>query len=1332
VTATPSETWAVALHGTGDDDVPLGAGVVIDDRLVLTCEHVARRDGELRELWVRFPRAFHVSPWERRRVTAIRCSGLDLALLELDEPVPASVVPARLRRPTGPDLVDLPWHAYGFPRQSDGGRPAGGTIAGEGGYGHVHLTTPDGPGIAQGFSGAGLWSPRYDAVVGIVTSADHSTGAGHALTLAYADEHLPAMKLSTLDAWRVGDADELSRAAWGWTLAADDEAGHHWLPRARGVASGHETGSRFRGRAAALRRLREFLDEPVAAGRPMIVTGSPGVGKSAVLGRIVTTADREIAGSLPADDTAERATVGSVACAVHVKGKTALEVAEEIARGVGVTLPHATADLVPALRTRLAPHPGRCNLVIDALDEAATPGETRVLIDDVLLPLARTGAPVGVQVVIGTRRADDLGDLLGAFGSDTDLVDLDAPEFFAADDLTHYAQATLQLAGGGSGFSAYADPAVAGPVAARIAALADRNFLIAGLVARTRALRDLRPIDPERVMFTPTVGDTLADFVTHLPPAGAAPAVLVLTALAHAETPGLPISLWQVATEALGAAVTGEQLTEFARSSAANFLVESGDPARPTYRLFHQALNDALLAGSRGQEPELVRAWTEFGRAAGWSAAPEYLLRSLPQHAARAGRIDDLLNDDDYLMHCHLDRLLVDADAAGTELGRARRLLLQRTPAAVGAPPGERAALFSVVDRLDNLEARITATGAPYRARWAHTPPRLERTVLEGHSLAVHDVCAITVDGRHLLVSAGEEGTVRLWDPLTNQTVQSFACHGDCIRGVCAVDGDAGSLLATASHDGTIGIWDPRSGVRQHTLVGHSAWVRNICALPGAGGDLLASGGDDRTVRIWDAAAGMPLRVLTGHTGWVTAVTHVPVRPYGLVASTGFDATIRLWDPLTGAECGVLRGHEGWVTTLYAIDDGRRVLLASAGYDGTVRLWEPITGEPVACLSTGGLITDLCAVSTPDGPLLVSTGEDGVMRLWDVATGAQRQTLHGDASWIRAVCELPMPQRHMLATAGDDGTVRVWDPLGGLPRAVRQSELPGGVTDVCGVPAGSATLVASAGTDGAVRLWDAESGAPQEVIRTHSPSVNAVCSVADEDQPVVVAAGDSVSVWGVPEAEEIADFSDHQGAVSAAAAFRAGHQLIVAMAGEDQVVRLWRPRNGGVRHSLGVHHDRVTALAVVRWPDLRWALASADNTGVVRLWDDEHRLVWQQHSHQDGVSALGTAVVEGRTLLISGGVDRTVRLWDSVNGRPVKVVTGHTAEVTSVDAAAVGDRLVLVSASLDRTVRLWDLPSGRPIRTIPVHHRARACRWVDGRLVIGLDRGLLALDVQPR
>lgn len=1348
MTAFPDDSpWAVALHR--GQDTPIGTGIVIDINLVLTCHHVAfAADGTLHDdLWVAFPLAEKVNYFDRRKVRQClhdgrRVAHVDLVVLELVEPVPPSVAPARLRCLEPKPLIGRPFWTYGFPAGIIGGTPAIGTFTEIGGWGHVMISSGTGGTLSKGFSGGAVWSPEYQAVVGVVVSAD-AQGKGQAVTLQYANEQIPEMKLRTLSAWRAEDADDTALSAWGWTLNTDGEAGRHWLPRARGVAVDTEGGARFRGRTAALRQIVDWIDGPALVARPLVVTGSPGVGKSAALGRIVTTADPQIRTSLPGSDVGVRASIGSVSCAVHAKGKTAVEVAKEIARAVAVDLPDLPADLMPAVRERLDRRPTRFALIVDALDEAANPEQVRVLVNDVLLPLARACGQYGFRVVVGTRRSDDQGDLIACFGDDAELIDLDTPEYFAESDLVNYAQATLQLIGAERPANPYADAATAAPLARRIATLAKGNFLVAGLVARARALRDNEPVHPASVSFTATVAHALDAYLSGLPMAGSTSARLALTALAYAETPGLPLPLWQTAIAALDGAVTEAELAGFARTSAANFLVETGGGAQPVYRLFHQALNDALLAdrdaraSRRDDQRRLVTAWADRAGATGWADAPDYLLRSLPHHAAKAGLVELLLADEDYLLHAHLDRLLtvVDAEQAPmAPLPEARARLLLRTPLAVAAEPAERAALFSVVDRLDDLGSEIVAGAAPYRARWAHTPPRQERSVLDGHSQAVYDVAAIEIDSRRLLASAGDDGTVRLWDPLTNQAEQVFTCHEDTVRGVCALrTGGREVLIATASHDGTIGLWDPRTGYRRHKLRGHGDWVRNICAIPLPDGDLLASAGDDRTVRVWDPVTGAQRYELTGHAGWVTAVTYVPAGDRNLLASTGYDGMIRIWEPTAGGDpLRVLAGHSGWVTTLSAVSVPGGTLLASAGYDGTVRIWDPLTGQRVQILDTGGPITDLCTVDIDGGCLLVSTGEDGLIRLWDVPTWTKRPSLRGHASWIRAVCELRTAKDPMLATAGDDGTVRLWDPIGGQRDTVADQDRFRPVSAVCRVAGERPALAASGDVDGRVRVWDARSGERMLEFKTPGGAVNAMCAVADDEEPLVLAARDDnvVVSWDARDGSLVREMNEHHDRVAAVCPIVVDGETLIASAGDDQAIRLWHPHTGGVRAVLLGHVTRawVTALATVRWQGFE-ALASADKSGTVMLWSGGDTPRWTQQGHQDAVNALCGVAVAGRPALISASADHTIRMWDAEQGQPVRWFTGHSAAVTGLSLVRVGGRELLASTSRDRTVRIWDPMTGRQVLTIPVYHPALACCTVDDTLLVGLDQGLLALAI---
>ena len=95
------------------------------------------------------------------------------------------------------------------------------------------------------------------------------------------------------------------------------------------------------------------------------------------------------------------------------------------------------------------------------------------------------------------------------------------------------------------------------------------------------------------------------------------------------------------------------------------------------YRLFHQALNDALLrhglTSPRGQTMSghsRRRSSASAGRAAG-KRVPGYLLRSLPGHAQAGGLVDDLLADDAYLLHADLRRLLQAAETPASATGAA-------------------------------------------------------------------------------------------------------------------------------------------------------------------------------------------------------------------------------------------------------------------------------------------------------------------------------------------------------------------------------------------------------------------------------------------------------------------------------------------------------------------------------------------------------------------------------------------------------------------------------------------------------------------------------------
>ncbi|WIM94787.1 trypsin-like peptidase domain-containing protein [Actinoplanes oblitus] len=1339
-TVPPDDSWTLAVHASERDGAagfaPLGTAVAIDTRRALTCAHVVP-DGEI---WVSFPKTLL---WDvRHRVSRVEWHPgdrtiADVAVLHFDQDLPVEVEPARLRAPEPKDLQGLRWWAFGFPVSSRlHGNDAEGAIGTVLSHGCVRLDTDSAYPVEEGFSGSGLWVPEYAAVVGIVGRARSGAarirpGDAQALTLAQADRFVPAEKLTMLVGWRVADAGPVALSSWGWKLGDDPDTARHFDSRARGVTTVAERGHRFRGRVVALRAITGWLGRPAPDRRVLVVTGSPGVGKSAVLGRIVTTADADLRRRLPSDDTGVRAEAGSVACAVHAKGKTALEVAAEIATAASAALPARPDALAESMAERLEARPGRFNVVIDALDEADTADEARSILSKVVLPLVQACAGRGVQVVVGTRRHDSRGDLLDGLAGMTELIDLDDARYFQLADLRDYTLATLRMDGDPRPDNPYDEPAnaaAAAAVADRIARLASGNFLVAGLEARRHGMYATRPADPGAVSLTPTVHAALHTFLSVLPPVDGVAAVLVLTALAYAESPGWTVSLWQAAAGALGGRIGTAELAGFARSAAANFLVETSvDGNEPVFRLFHQALNDALRKPRevRADERALTEVFLETGRRSGWAAAPAYLLRSLPGHAARAELVDDLLADDDYLLHADLVRLIPAAAEARTEAGHDRARLLRLTPQAIGASPPERAAMLGVTQALQGDPVTISHPRMPYRALWGRAAPRIEHATLEGHTDWIRALCVVEAEGRTLLASGGDDDTIRVWDPVSGAT-HAVLETGEFVYGLCQVRFGGQTLIAAATTAGAVQLWNPGAGVAPVRLEGHAAALNAVCEVPTPDRVLLASASDDGTIRLWDPATAGTHAVLRGHTGAVNAVCALATAEGTLLASAGDDGTVRLWDPVTGAARAVLDGHEEGAIAVCAVREDGRTLLASGGEEGSVRLWDPIAGTPGAVLA-GHVrrVMALCQVPARDGSLLVSGGADNTIRLWDLSTNLARAELPGHTDWVRVVCPVRAGGRTLLASASDDWTVRLWDPEPGAVQAALRGRA---VTGVCAVRAGDRTVVAASDAELTLHLWDAATGDALVVPDQGEWLVNEVCALAVDDEVLLCTAEDpAVRLWDPLRGRTVHLLEEDFERAVVMCGIRLDGRPMLAY-GTGSTIRLWDVTTGRTHAVLPMRDiDVVRAMCGMPVGD-RMALALAMRDGGLRLWYPATGSV-QTVVTESGevVSALCVVPILGRSLLAYAEGTGLIRLWDPVTESVHASLEGHNGWVETLCGVPAGDRTLLVSGGGDRTVRIWDLDTRHPT-DIAIHFPVHCCAAVGRGVAVGTSGGLLMIE----
>ena len=336
-----------------------GTGTLVTDSHVLTAAHVLAPEGPVT---VQFRDAFGQEPLQAERLSLdSEAEPLDIAVLELvarqGVPSPAELWPGKRLRPAV--------KVFGYPI-SEGASPRGVwrdlTVSGGVQGGRVQLDWRE-AGPLKGHSGGPVCEATSGLMSGVLVEG---SDAGHF------DRMIPLSVIRQV--WK--------GLPFPW-LFAGEGARAHFTQRAAGQQSVSRGGDLFRGRARALDVIRDWLCAPAGPGLPLVVTGQPGAGKSAVIARV----------SLEMERSGRYQGVS-----FHARGATVGGLVDAIAAACGLDTPQTWQELAEILAGQEAGE--GLILAVDALDEAASERDVREL-QQALRDLARLD---WVRVVVATRR----------------------------------------------------------------------------------------------------------------------------------------------------------------------------------------------------------------------------------------------------------------------------------------------------------------------------------------------------------------------------------------------------------------------------------------------------------------------------------------------------------------------------------------------------------------------------------------------------------------------------------------------------------------------------------------------------------------------------------------------------------------------------------------------------------------------------------------------------------------------------------------------------------------------------------------------------------------
>lgn len=306
---------------------------------------------------------------------------------------------------------------------------------------------------------------------------------------------------------------------------------------------------------------------------------------------------------------------------------------------------------------------------------------------------------------------------------------------------------------------------------------------------------------------------------------------------------------------------------------------------------------------------------------------------------------------------------------------------------------------------------------------------------------------------------------------------------------------------------------------------------------------------------------------------------------------------------------------------------------------------------------------------------IMATGSyDTTIKIWDIESGECLRTLRGHAGAVRTL----QFDESKLISGSFDKTIKIWNWKTGECISTLQCHTDG----VLSVHFDGCTL-ASGSIDNQVKIFNFET---KQIctLRGHTDWVNHVR--IDSASRTIFSASDDLTVkmWDLDSKTCIKTFTGHVGQV--------------------QQVLLMPP---------DFEPDEVES-------------ADKAETGSVR---SGRSITPTEPPFDDGTAyGPGFGSNEGRPLppryMLTGGLDNTVRLWDTATGQCLRSMFGHVEGVWGL----VGDTLRVVTGANDSMTKIWEPRSGKCERSFTGHVGPVTCVGLsDSRMASGSEDGEVRL-----
>lgn len=282
--------------------------------------------------------------------------------------------------------------------------------------------------------------------------------------------------------------------------------------------------------------------------------------------------------------------------------------------------------------------------------------------------------------------------------------------------------------------------------------------------------------------------------------------------------------------------------------------------------------------------------------------------------------------------------------------------------------------------------------------------------VTKAHYGAVN--CLDYNDTSTLLASGGNDYSVKIWDELASNQIESFDYHSGYVKAV--VFSPDGKIVASASQDKSVKLWD----IQQKKLITSlEAHISSVEALAfSSDGKLLVSGAMDTSIIIWDTHTHKKTTTLDENLSGICSLALSHNDKY--LASATEDGVIRIWD--MGSKQVISSINPDVPSKSFVAFHPSKALLAYASYSAGVKIIDLETQQIIATLDINAT-----AITFSDSGDTIALGrDDGSIILWEHALQDQYTVLKQDTEeYYLQEFDMSNPN---LATVLNGDVIEVW------------------------------------------------------------------------------------------------------------------------------------------------------------------------------------------------------------------------------------------------------------------------------------------------------------------